>query len=149
MNLQINICRHQSGLTLIEVLVAALVLAIGLVGLAGLNLRSLQSTHSAYYSSIGSVIASDAEERLWLKLGEDGFVNTASLDAVQSELTTDWSFTGLPDLLIRVAEDTSTTPPPDWLDVIIVISWTEARFAGASAETFGFKTRIPTGITGP
>src|SRR5262245_29083912 len=40
--------RHQRGVGLIEVLVAVVVLAIGLLGLAGLQLRSLRDNESAY-----------------------------------------------------------------------------------------------------
>jgi type IV pilus assembly protein PilV len=39
--------RHQAGVGLIEVLVAVLVLSIGLLGLAGLQLRTLRNNESA------------------------------------------------------------------------------------------------------
>lgn len=131
---------RQKGLTLIEVLVAALVLAVGLVGLAGLNLRSLQASHSAYFSSIASMIAIDAEERSWLALGVDG---SFDLGDIQDDLIAAWSFTGLPDLDIQLREEGSGN---GWMDIDIEVSWAESRFGFAQVESFGFRTRVPTGV---
>lgn len=49
----------QSGFTLIEVLVAIMVLSLGLLGLAGLQATSLQANHSAYLRSQASVLSYD------------------------------------------------------------------------------------------
>lgn len=43
--------KRQQGMSLIEVLVAAVIIAIGLLGLAGLQTRSLQMNQSANYRS--------------------------------------------------------------------------------------------------
>lgn len=56
---------RQSGLSLIEVLIALLVLSIGLVGMASLQLTSLKAAHSSYYRSLASTAALNIEERLW------------------------------------------------------------------------------------
>ena len=56
--------QRQSGATLIEVLVAMVVLAIGLLGLAGLQATSVQSNHSAYYRSQATILASDLADRM-------------------------------------------------------------------------------------
>lgn len=56
------------GLSLIEVLIALLVLSIGLVGMASLQLISLKSAHSSYYRSLASAAALDIEERMWIRL---------------------------------------------------------------------------------
>lgn len=52
------------GFSLIEVLVAVLVLAIGLLGLAGLQLTGLKSNHSAYVRSQAALLAYDITERM-------------------------------------------------------------------------------------
>jgi len=52
------------GMTLIEVLVALLVLAIGLLGLAGLQLTGLKANHSAYLRSQATLLAQDITERM-------------------------------------------------------------------------------------
>lgn len=56
--------RKETGATLIEVLVAMMVLAIGLLGLAGLQATSIQSNHSAYYRSQATLLASDLADRM-------------------------------------------------------------------------------------
>ncbi len=54
----------EAGATLIEVLIAMVVLAIGLLGLAGLQATSIQSNHSAYYRSQATLLASDLADRM-------------------------------------------------------------------------------------
>lgn len=56
--------RRQRGITMIEVLVTIIVLAIGLLGLAGLQLNSLQFTHSAYQNSQATIMANDIIDRM-------------------------------------------------------------------------------------
>ncbi|OMG66869.1 type IV pilus modification protein PilV [Stutzerimonas balearica] len=54
----------EAGATLIEVLVAVLVLSVGLLGLAGLQMKAMQSNHSAYYRSQATVLAYDIIDRM-------------------------------------------------------------------------------------
>lgn len=54
----------QRGATLIEVLIAIIVLAIGLLGLGLLQVTSVQSNHSAYYRSQVTILASDLADRM-------------------------------------------------------------------------------------
>lgn len=56
----------QQGFTLIEVLVAALVLAIGVLGLATTMMLGLKSDQSAYFRSQSSAIAYDMADRIRL-----------------------------------------------------------------------------------
>lgn len=53
-----------NGFTLIEVLIALLVLAIGLLGMATLMMTSLQSSQSAYLRSQVGVLTQDLVERM-------------------------------------------------------------------------------------
>lgn len=62
MNLQSR--NAQSGFTLIEVLVSALILAIGLVGVAGLQAMSLKNNQSAYMRSQATALAYDLADRM-------------------------------------------------------------------------------------
>lgn len=55
---------QQRGATLIEVLIAIVVLSIGLLGLAGLQVTSVQSNHSAYQRSQASLLANDLADRM-------------------------------------------------------------------------------------
>lgn len=54
----------ERGATMIEVLVTIVVLAIGLLGLAGLQVTSMQSNHSAYYRSQATIFAYDLSDRM-------------------------------------------------------------------------------------
>lgn len=54
----------QQGFTLIEVLIALVVLAVGLLGMASLTLSSLQSSQGAALRSQASALAGDLGERL-------------------------------------------------------------------------------------
>lgn len=52
------------GFTLLEVLVAIVVLSIGLLGLAGLMASSLKNSHSAYHRTQATWLAYDALDRM-------------------------------------------------------------------------------------
>ncbi len=54
----------QSGFTLIEVLVAIVVLSLGLLGLAGLQAASLRNNQAAYYRGIATQQAYDMADRM-------------------------------------------------------------------------------------
>ncbi len=59
-----RIIRTASGFTMVEVLVTLIILSIGLLGLAGLQTRSMASNHTAYLKSQASILASDMADRL-------------------------------------------------------------------------------------
>ncbi len=54
----------QSGFTLLEVLVAMMVLTIGLLGLAGLMASGMRNNHSAYHTTQATWFAYDMIDRL-------------------------------------------------------------------------------------
>jgi type IV pilus assembly protein PilV len=56
--------RAQHGFTLIEVLVAMVVISLGLLGLAGLQVASLNNNQIAYHRSIASQQADDMADRI-------------------------------------------------------------------------------------
>ena len=53
-----------TGFTLVEVLIAMLILAVGLLGLAGLQATSLRNTQSAYNRSQATQLAYDMADRM-------------------------------------------------------------------------------------
>lgn len=55
---------RQNGATLIEVLVAMIVLAIGLLGIAGLQTTSVQANQSSAYRSQATLLAADIVDRM-------------------------------------------------------------------------------------
>lgn len=58
-----NVQRNK-GFTLIEVLIALIVLSIGLLGAAGLQAKSQQYSRSAYFNTQSTVLAHDLLERM-------------------------------------------------------------------------------------
>lgn len=55
---------RQCGFTLLEVLIALVVLSIGLLGIAGLQGIGLRSSHGAYLGSQASLLAYDMADRI-------------------------------------------------------------------------------------
>jgi type IV pilus assembly protein PilV len=59
-----RVCTRQSGFTLLEVMVAFLVLSIGLLGLAGLQVQGLRHNQNAYLRNQAVALAYDLAERM-------------------------------------------------------------------------------------
>lgn len=70
----------QRGLSLIESMIALLVLTIGLVGLGALMLTSMKNVHSSAHYSVASAIVLDFEERLWFETAQTAASDLAALD---------------------------------------------------------------------
>lgn len=77
---------RQRGFTLIEALVALVVLSLGLMGAAAMQLNALHSATRSYQHSLATLAAVDAQERLWEQL-EKGAGNCKEL---HSEIEPDW-----------------------------------------------------------
>lgn len=69
--MRIGSARAQEGTTLIEVLVALLILTVGLLGAAAFQLNALKYTDSARMSSQASFIAYDMLDRIRANSGAD------------------------------------------------------------------------------
>lgn len=54
----------ECGFTLVEVLVTIIVMAVGILGVAGLQLAGMRSNHSAYLRSQATIAASDLIDRM-------------------------------------------------------------------------------------
>lgn len=57
--------RAASGTSLIEVMIAIVVVGIGLLGIAAIQIHALQSSKASYDMSITTIRAMDLVERLW------------------------------------------------------------------------------------
>ncbi|SDS65388.1 type IV pilus assembly protein PilV [Halopseudomonas litoralis] len=55
---------RQSGISLLEVLISLLILSLGALGFAGLQLKGLKTTEDANYRAHATLIAQDAIERI-------------------------------------------------------------------------------------
>lgn len=56
--------RENSGFTLLEVLIAVVVLSIGLLGLAGLQTTGLRNNQDAYARTVATTLANDMADRI-------------------------------------------------------------------------------------
>lgn len=123
--------RSQSGLSLIEVMVALVVLSIGLLGIALLQMRALQSTHAAYQATLASIMATDAEERLWLDRAE-GVVDPEA--GRLANWSADWS---------GVLPATASTITAEAVNVYqISVSWSDSRFT-AGQDQIIYRATLP------
>ncbi|WP_412852259.1 type IV pilus modification protein PilV [Ectothiorhodospira shaposhnikovii] len=136
--------RHR-GFSLTEVLVALLVLSIGLLGLAALQLNGLKGVHSAYQRTLAGVIAMDAGERLWMSLA-DG----KEPEDIQAEWLSDWGndtdSPGYTPGRATLPGLSASSIDPDNGGWIITVRWSEGRFDEPSGQSvFEYRLTLPTG----
>lgn len=122
----------QKGATLIEVLVAMVILSIGLLGLAGLQATSIQSNQGAYYRSQATILAADITDRMRAnrKAARAGAYTLAELKSAHTTTTTradkdlnEWlaQVARLPAGKARIQRDNATAL------VTITINWDDSR----------------------
>jgi type IV pilus assembly protein PilV len=149
----------QAGFTMVEVLVALVVLAIGLLGIAGLLLKSLQSGRTATYRTQAINLAADLADRIRMNrtatvgygtLFDDVEVEVPACDTTggctDAELAATylsrWKAT-LALLLPNGQGQVVVTPPlgtgePD--NYVITVRWAEAGEAAPVTFQLGFQT---------
>ena len=76
--------KQQAGFTMIEILVATLVLTVGILGVAALQLTSFQTNQSAYARSQAIYITQDIFDRI--RANPEGYRNTTTYDAFDSNV---------------------------------------------------------------
>lgn len=130
--------RRQSGVGLIEVLVAVLVLSIGLLGLAGLQLRSLRNNQSALERGVAVVethAIADAMRADRVGADNDEF-NIALTDAAPGGATfAETVVRGWRENLINALGDGATgSVDCDGMLCTIVVEWDDTRGTGGAAQ---------------
>lgn len=125
--------KKKAGFSLIEVMVALVVLSISLLGVAALQIKSLQSTHAAYQRTVASVIAQDASERLWMALAK-GAINTSTIQTAWLD-TWQASNVTLPGLQGSIVRNGNV--------YTVTVTWNESRFSGeGTGVSFVYITRM-------
>ncbi|MEQ6889688.1 type IV pilus modification protein PilV [Halomonas sp. CS7] len=122
----------QRGFTLLEVLIAVLVLSTGLLGVAAMQLKAMKSVQVSYQRSIASLAAQDAVERLWIELGSaSNFCPWDTTSPTLSAITSDW-ITHWSDKLPGVQENSSIESDPNGTGVRceykVTVDWNDDRF---------------------
>lgn len=137
----------QQGMTLIEVLVALLVLAIGLLGAAALQLNALKYTDSSTMSSQASFVAYDMMDRI--RANPDADYRLSSLAAAPAAANLNVPRTqDLVDFKNNITNfagptgEGVITVQNGW--VMISVIWNDARATNAAnaQQTFSVKSRI-------
>ncbi len=131
------------GFTLVEALIALLVLSIGLLGVAGMQLKSLQSAHIGYQRSVATLAAVDAQERAWKYMAESDkrycpgqdSEDAGALSSIQSAWKADW-LTGT-GVVLRDAG--SVWKALDDCEYEAVVKWEESRAEGDGNFTYSFR----------
>lgn len=100
----------QSGFTLIEILVAVVILSIGLLGLAGLQVNALRNDQSAFMRTQATILAYDLADRMRANTNAitSGFYNPANAATTASCTTT----------VGCTAQEMAQTDLQGWLDGI-------------------------------
>lgn len=122
--------RKQAGVSLVEVLVAVVVLSIGLLGLAGLQASGMRVGQSSIYRSQAAQLAYDMVDRLRVNFANAADYNLALADAAPGGATI--AARDLQDWRLRLLSLPSGTGSVavNGADVTIVVQWDDTRGAG-------------------
>ncbi len=135
-------CRRVRGLSLIEVLVTLVLLGVGLLGLAGLQLRGMQVNQGSAFRSQAAILAEDLIDRMRadpVAVGAGKYIGSyppacglVSPATTTLALVNDWlaRLASLPGACATVAADAPF--------VTVTVSWTDDRAsqaAGTGAAT--------------
>ncbi len=88
--------KKQSGVLLIEVMIAVLIFSFGLLGLAGLQATATQSSVNAEERIRASLLASDRVAMFWVRQSVTSS-QASDTAAWQAKVTSSWKDGGLPN----------------------------------------------------
>jgi len=143
-HLEHNHRQRQHGFTLLEVLIALLILSIGLLGLAALQTKSLRSNQMASMRTTVTQLAYDISDRMranpagvaaneYVLAG--GVTPTGTTIAAADLIAWNQAVVALPGGRSSITQcDGTSVPPCDGLTHIITVQWDEMR-TGATGTT--------------
>jgi type IV pilus assembly protein PilV len=135
---------YQRGLSMIEVLVAVVIISLGLLGMAGLQASGMRTSQSAFYRAQAAQFTNDMAERMRANLG-DARNYTLALTAtaptgtsVRERDRADW----LARLATLPAGDGSIAVDLANNTVTIAVQWDDTRAGGAANANYTLVTRL-------
>ncbi|KTC49443.1 pilus assembly protein PilV [Pseudomonas fluorescens ABAC62] len=142
--------RHQIGMTLVEVLIATLILAVGLLGAAVLQLNALKYTDSSRMTSQASFIAYDMLDRIRANSGADyrlGEHVRAPVNSAMASVRDQDLHDFQANIRVFAGESGKGSVAVSANEVTVSLSWDERGTAGAAGarETFTLTSHIASG----
>lgn len=144
--------KSQHGASLIEVLVTIVILAIGLLGIAGLQATSVQSNYSAYYRSQATLLAYDLGDRMranrtvgLASSSDSGFPASSSSNAVTGTQAQKDKAQWLNSLALQLPDGTGMIAKSG-TTLTISVRWNDnrGRIKNAAGDDSGDNTAIET-----
>ncbi len=134
----------QKGMSLVEILVAIVILSVGLLGLAGLQANSLRASQGSLYRAQAAALAGDLAERMRTNLGDARNYSHALGDtppagsSVRAADIADWlaRVQSLPGGQGAVAVDAAANR------VTITVQWDDTRAGGPADASHITETRL-------
>lgn len=133
-----NVLESIRGFTLIEALIAMVVMSVGMLGIAGLYLQTLQAGRTSQFRTQAVTLAGDVADRIranrtagvaYTGAGADNNCDTGLVDCTADQMAqhdillwTEQAQRTLPDGDVQVALDQATLP---WT-YTITVNWDEA-----------------------
>ncbi|GED23209.1 type IV pilus modification PilV family protein [Halomonas halmophila] len=125
--------RAQQAFTLLEALIALVVLSVGLLGMASVQLESLHGAQLGYQRGLASLAAQDAVELLWSRLEAGGCPAPGATEATWQARWRD----RLPGLEGEVALG------GPGCSYRVTLEWSASRLAGDGSGALVYTTRLP------
>jgi type IV pilus assembly protein PilV len=126
-------------------MVSIVIMSVGLLGIAGLQLKALKNTYASFQRSLATLQAQDLSDRLWANTCI--FSDVAKRDLIRGEWEAMHSTSAATKL--SMPNWSGSVSPPDANNLfIITIQWSDVMVnqSGATGETQTFTqvVRIPT-----
>ncbi|WP_302139638.1 type IV pilus modification protein PilV [Halomonas alkalicola] len=130
-----------SGFTLLEALVALLLIGFGVLGLLAMQMKALQSSHVSYQRTIATMMAMEANELLWANYTS----SCPDAESVESRWLgledgepTRW-LNNLPITGdVKISEVSGLT-----CTYLISVAWSDNRFEGEEVSRLDYFARLP------
>lgn len=140
---QLDRSQHR-GFSLLEVMIAILVLSIGLLGMAGLQLNAMKFNQTATVRSHATFLAYDITDRMRANRGvaKAGGYEIASDEAATGTSVAQSDLSSWKDSLERFLPGGQGAVAVDGDIVTVTILWDETRTGEAGNQRFVFETRL-------